>query len=123
MSKLQSMTGFSSATNTANNRRMACEMRSVNGKNLDIRLRLPNGFEPLEAEIKKCISAKIARGNLQVSVSVEDDGQVPSIAINEDAFSSIARQATALARENGVASPTADGILAVRGVVTTDDVA
>ena len=40
-----------------------------------------------------------------------------------EAFSNIARQATALARENGLASPTADGILAVRGVVTTDDVA
>lgn len=123
MSKLQSMTGYSSATTTANNRRMTCEMRSVNGKNLDIRLRLPNGFEPLEAEIKKCVSAKIARGNLQVSVSIEDDSQAQSIAINEEAFSNIARQATALARENGVASPTADGILAVRGVVTTDDVA
>lgn len=121
MSKLQSMTGFASATNTVNNRRMTCEMRSVNGKNLDIRLRLPNGFEPFEAEIKKCIAAKITRGNLQVSVSIEDDSEAPSIVINEEAFSSIARQATALARENGVASPTADGILAVRGVVIADD--
>ena len=50
MSKLQSMTGFASATNTSNNRQIICEMRSVNGKNLDIRLRLPAGFEAFEAE-------------------------------------------------------------------------
>lgn len=121
MTNLQSMTGFASATNTTNNRRIICEMRSVNGKNLDIRLRVPNGFEVLETELKKCISAKISRGNLQVSISIDDGNDAAGIIIDQDAFSSIANQATTLATENGVAPPTADGILAVRGVVISDD--
>lgn len=121
MSKLQSMTGFASATNTSNDRRIICEMRSVNGKNLDIRLRVPTGFDAFETEYKKCISAKIARGNLQVSISIDDAKNAPSIKIDQEAFSSIASQATAIAKQHGVAAPTADGILAVRGVVISDD--
>jgi len=123
MTNLQSMTGFASASILTNGRQIICEMRSVNGKNLDIRIRAPNGFEAVEAEIKKCISAKIARGNLQVSISIDDDNDRPSTAIDHDAFSSIANQATTLAKQSGVAAPTADGILAVRGVVTFEDTA
>lgn len=121
MPSLQSMTGFASATNSIENKQVTCEMRSVNGKNLDIRLRLPAGFEELESEIKKCVAAKISRGNLQVSISLDGGADASSIIVDKDAFSSIANQATALAKENGVAAPTADGILAVRGVVISDD--
>lgn len=121
MPKLQSMTGFASAATTASNRHFICEMRSVNGKNLDIRLRVPNGLEAIESEIKKCITAKISRGNLQVSISIDQGSDASFISIDQDAFATIAKQATALANENGVAAPTADGILAVRGVVTSDD--
>lgn len=121
MSKLQSMTGFASATKSTENRQITCEIRSVNGKNLDIRLRLPTGFEALESEIKKAVSSKISRGNLQISISVDDLGDISPVTIDPNAFASIARQALSLANEHGVAPPTADGILGIRGIVKVDD--
>jgi uncharacterized protein (TIGR00255 family) len=121
MSELQSMTGFASATNASDNRQIICEMRSVNGKNLDIRVRVPAGFEAYETEIKKSIAAKIARGNLQVSISIDDSKNSSALIIDQEAFSAIAGQAIALAKKHDVAAPTCDGILAVRGVVIADD--
>lgn len=123
MSELQSMTGFASTTQSVGGRQLSCEMRSVNGKSLDIRLRLPSGLEAMEAEIKKRISAKIARGNIQVSISVDASSSQAFMSIDEEAFVALAKQASRLAQASNIAPPTTDGILAVRGIVSGDDAA
>lgn len=121
MSALQSMTGFGSGSAQAVGRTINCEMRSVNGKNLDIRVRLPAGLEAVEAQIKKRIAALIARGNLQVSISVDAEKMAGGPVINRELFSAIASEGRALAVEHGLAAPTTDAILAMRGVILTDD--
>ena len=121
MPELQSMTGFSSATQSIGGRQITCEMRSVNGKSLDIRLRLPTGLEAMETDIKKRIANEIARGNIQVSVSVDASSSQPFLSIDEGVFVALARQALRLAQANNLAPPTTDGLLAVRGIVSTDD--
>jgi uncharacterized protein (TIGR00255 family) len=121
MSALQSMTGFGSGSAQADNRVVTCDMRSVNGKSLDIRVRLPSGLEAVEAQIKKRIAQSIARGNVQVSISVDTAKSANSPVINRDLFSAIAKEGRALAVEHGLAAPTTDAILAVRGVILTED--
>ncbi|KPB02407.1 YicC/YloC family endoribonuclease [Ahrensia marina] len=121
MSALQSMTGFGSGSAQADNRVVTCDMRSVNGKSLDIRVRLPSGLEAVEAQIKKRIAQSVARGNVQVSISVDTTKAANSPVINRDLFSAIAKEGRALAIEYGLAAPTTDAILAVRGVILTED--
>lgn len=121
MSALQSMTGFGSGSAQADNRVVTCDMRSVNGKSLDIRVRLPSGLEAVEAQIKKRIAQSVARGNVQVSISVDTAKAANSPVINRDLFSAIAKEGRALAVEHGLAAPTTDAILAVRGVILTED--
>lgn len=121
MSALQSMTGFGSGSVQVGNRTVICDMRSVNGKNLDVRMRLPSGLEAVEAQIKKRIAKLIARGNLQVSISVDTAKSGNGPVINRELFSAIAQEGRALAVEHGLAAPTTDAILAMRGVIITED--
>ena len=66
-----SMTGFGRAEVDAGALgAIVWELRSVNGKSLDIRLRLPPGLESLEPEIRRRAAGRLSRGNLQVSVQV-----------------------------------------------------
>ena len=67
---IQSMTGFARHEGEVAGFRFVWELRSVNGKNLDVRLRLPQGFEALEQPVRKAVAAALTRGNLQVSLSV-----------------------------------------------------
>ncbi|MDZ7823334.1 MAG: YicC/YloC family endoribonuclease [Ahrensia sp.] len=121
MKKLQSMTGFGTATKANARLSATCEMRSVNGKSLDLRLRVPPSFEELEPAIKKRIAQFVERGNIQVSVTIEELSANPAIQIDELTFSALAKQAVRLAKQYGVAPPTADGILGARGVILSQD--
>lgn len=121
MAELQSMTGFASATASVGGAQLVCDIRSVNGRSLDIKLRLPAGLEALEARIRKRAAGRLARGNVQIAVSVDRAGPNQASTIDDALFRTLAASASALATETGVAPPTADGLLAARGVVISDD--
>lgn len=103
---VKSMTGFArlsgSLTQATDNQQTnstpawVIELRSVNGKGLDLRLRLPPGFEAIEQDIKKSLSAKLSRGNVSLNLNLslfQDQGRIE---LNETAFSdllAIAKQA------------------------------
>lgn len=118
---IQSMTGFATARRTIGAVQVNCDIRSVNGRSLDIKLRIPPGLEALEPGLKKRIAGRIARGNMQVSVGAEVTAATVPVAIDADAFRHMAAQAMALSAETGLAPPTTDGLLQVRGVVLTED--
>lgn len=121
MAELQSMTGFASAARASEGHEVACDIRSVNNKGLDIRLRLPPGLESFETEIKKRASQRFVRGSIQVFVAVTGTAAAPSARIDEDLFRELAADALKLAAACRVSPPTADGLLAVRGVVLSDE--
>lgn len=121
MAELQSMTGFASAAATIGGAQLVCDIRSVNGRSLDIKLRLPAGLDALETRIRKRAGSRLARGNVQIAVSVDRAGPNQASTIDGPLFRALAVSATALASETGVAPPTADGLLAARGVVVSDD--
>ncbi|MGF7161082.1 uncharacterized protein (TIGR00255 family) [Rhodoligotrophos appendicifer] len=114
---LTSMTGFGRADGTEGDLAWAWEIRSVNGKGLDIRSRLPAGFEALEAIVREQSSARLRRGNCQVSLAVERSGSAAEIRINEQALDGIL---AAIARLNGRVSPEPpriEALLGLRGIL------
>src|SRR4051812_3573066 len=86
---LQSMTGFARSEGSSGRNRFAWELRSVNGKGLDVRLRLPGGLEKLEPEIRRLISEKFSRGNLQVSLTLSVTETKVEAVLNRDALSAV----------------------------------
>lgn len=121
MTAVQSMTGFASAARSAAGLDITCDIRSVNNKGLDIRLRSPAGLEALEPAVKKLVGEHVARGSIQISLNVRSAAAEAAAGLDEERFRALADAATRLARECSVHPPTADGILAVRGIVMTDE--
>ena len=72
--RIQSMTGFSRKQGSFNDISWTWEMRSVNGKGLDLRMRIPPGFDDLEQPTRRQLANQFARGNIQVNL---DDYAIP----------------------------------------------
>jgi uncharacterized protein (TIGR00255 family) len=114
---LQSMTGFARREGTSGRSRWAWELRSVNGKGLDFRLRLPQGLERLETDIRKLVTERFSRGNLQVGLSVSvDESRVEAI-VNQEALSTVLALREQLAGAIDPAPLRLDTLLAIRGIV------
>ena len=102
---LQSMTGFGATTGQAGDVGWAWEVRSVNGRGLDIRMRLPEGAEALEPVLRAAIAKKISRGNvsLNLKLSQASDSAVPALnSENLEAVIWAATQAKDIAEANGL---------------------
>jgi uncharacterized protein (TIGR00255 family) len=114
---LSSMTGFARADGSASGVRWTWEVRSVNGKGLDIRLRLPPGHEGIELGARERCAARLSRGNLQATLSVDADSTAPRIKINEDVLAEVVKAMEWIGGRLNVQPPTLDGILSIRGVL------
>jgi len=114
---LQSMTGFARREGTSGRGRWAWELRSVNGKGLDIRLRLPPGLERLETDVRKSIADRLSRGNLQVSLSLSVEESRVEVVVNQDALAAVLALRDQLV---GIVDPAPlrlESLMAVRGLV------
>jgi uncharacterized protein (TIGR00255 family) len=115
---IESMTGFALCqTAGPGGARISCEIRSVNGKSLDARLRLPAGLERLETQVRQIVQAKIARGNLQLTVTQEEGEAASSLHINNALVGEILALSSALRDRHGLAMPTIGELLSMRGVL------
>ncbi|MBB4955873.1 uncharacterized protein (TIGR00255 family) [Agrobacterium vitis] len=115
---LQSMTGFARNEGSYGRYRWAWELRSVNGKGLDIRLRLPQGMEGLESEIKAVIGQHLSRGNLQVALSLSVSDNRMEAVVNEDALSAVLALRAQLGPGVIADGPLSlDALLSIRGLV------
>ena len=84
-----SMTGFARRDGGGEGYRWTWELRSVNGKGLDIRLRLPPGFEYIEIAARERLSAGLARGNVQATLTTHQQPAAGRIRINEDVLAEV----------------------------------
>jgi uncharacterized protein (TIGR00255 family) len=116
---LKSMTGFARADGMHGDTSWHWEARSVNGRNLDLRLRLPSGFDGLEIRARSLTQEKLSRGNCTISLWVKRESGQTEIRLNEAAL----RQAQAVAERaqdvTGLKRPRLDTLLGMRGVVET----
>jgi len=117
------MTGFARAAGAGHAYRWTWELRSVNGKTLDVRLRLPPGFEHLEVPARERFGAGLQRGNVQAALTAQTEAGATRIRINEDVLTDVVQAMERIGRRIDVQPPTLDGILSVRGVVETVDLA
>jgi uncharacterized protein (TIGR00255 family) len=114
------MTGFARAEGEAGGISWAWEMKSVNGKSLDLRLRLPSGFDALEPALRAGLSGQFRRGNFTATLIV-DRTTPPVVRVNRAALAQMIALMTQLSDEIVAAPPRLDGLLALRGVVETVD--
>lgn len=119
---LQSMTGFSRASGETAQAAIAWELRSVNGKSVELRLRLPPGMERIEPLARQAVQQRFSRGNIQATLSLtRAAGAQPQPVINEAFLKDVADLARRLEKQFGAAPATADGLLALRGVLEVPD--
>jgi uncharacterized protein (TIGR00255 family) len=118
---LQSMTGFARSVADQNGAVIAWEVKSVNGKSLEARLRLPPGFERIEAPARQAIQKRFSRGNVLASLSIVKAGLLVQPVVNEAFLKELAGLARRLEEQFGVGPATADGLLALRGVLEMPD--
>jgi uncharacterized protein (TIGR00255 family) len=116
------MTGFARATGTMpDGIPFTWELRSVNGRGLDVRLRLPGGLDALEAPLREAAGARFARGNITANLTVKREDRAPKLVLDQAAL----ERAMALVRElaermPGAAAPRPEAVLALPGVLRTE---
>jgi uncharacterized protein (TIGR00255 family) len=115
---LASMTGFARAEGEEFGISWVWEMKSVNGKSLDLRLRLAPGFDSLEPQLRALLAQRFRRGNFSVSLAVARTAPV-AVRVNREALAQLVALMNELAVEIEAAPPRIDGLLALRGVVET----
>jgi uncharacterized protein (TIGR00255 family) len=119
---ISSMTGFAREAGAAGNLNWAWELKSVNGRNLDVRVRVPPGFDAVGEEARKLVSAALTRGAVQVGLTVQRvEARRTAVRINTEVLMSLADAIRALPPGLPFQPATMDGLLQVRGVVEVDD--
>ncbi len=117
MSTLSGMTGFGRADGAGEGWTWSVEARSVNGRNLEVRFRGPNGFDRLERAAKAAGQARFARGQVTIGVQAKrTEAGEAAVTINAAVLARYLTLANELA-EDGATPPSADGLLALRGVI------
>jgi uncharacterized protein (TIGR00255 family) len=118
---LSSMTGFARSHGVSGAYAWAWEIKSVNGKGLDLRLRLPSGWDAVEAPVRARTAETLARGSIQAGLSVERSGAAPVVRINAAVLEAVLASMRQLARQTEASPPTLDGLLALKGVMEVSD--
>ena len=114
---LSSMTGFARADSVVGATAWAWEIKSVNSKGLDVKLRLPPGFDAAEQVIRQKIAAQVTRGSLFASLSVKREAATSEVKVNEAVLAQVLEAVRLITERLDVRAPAVDGILGIRGVV------
>jgi uncharacterized protein (TIGR00255 family) len=117
MLKLSSMTGFGRAEGASGAWSWAVEARSVNGRNLEVRFRGPPGFDGLERIAREAAQTRFQRGQLNISLQARRAASQGSARINRELLQRYLELSDELTSAGHAISPSADGLLALRGVV------
>jgi uncharacterized protein (TIGR00255 family) len=118
---LSSMTGFARGQGVSGAYAWSWEVRSVNGKGLEIRLRWPPGWEAIDQPVRARSAAALMRGTVHASLTIERQGVQPIVKVNEDVLAAVLSTMHDLAGKVDAAAPRLDGILAIKGVVEVHD--
>jgi uncharacterized protein (TIGR00255 family) len=115
---IASMTGFARTEAASGDRQWVWELRSVNGRGLDIRCRLPNGYDALDPIVRAAVAQRCRRGNVSVTLT-ESRQQRPRLSVNREALDQVLAIMAELKADAGIAAapPRLDGLLALPGVI------
>jgi uncharacterized protein (TIGR00255 family) len=114
---LSSMTGFARGQGVAGSYAWSWEIKSVNAKGLDLRLRLPPGWDAVEVLARTRGAEKLSRGTVYANLAVVRKGVAPTVKLNEPVLNAVLATLRSLEGKVEAAPPRLDGILALKGVI------
>ncbi len=119
---LRSMTGFGAASREDGDLVLSAEVRSVNHRHLNIKLRIPHDLAALEPEIEALVKKRLERGAVSITISYEQASQVPTTSIDPLVAKRYHEELTSVAKRLGIdATVSMDTLLGLPGVVTSSD--
>jgi uncharacterized protein (TIGR00255 family) len=120
---LSSMTGFARGQGAVGAYRWVWEIRSVNAKGLDLRLRLPPGWDAIEPVLRARAAEVLSRGTLHATLNVEREGAAPVVKVNDEVLQAVIATLNSLSDRMEAEPARLDGILAIKGVIEVTDAA
>ncbi|MDO8981289.1 MAG: YicC/YloC family endoribonuclease [Afipia sp.] len=114
---LSSMTGFARSHGTSGPYAFEWELKSVNAKGFDFRLRVPAGWDDVETAARKRATELLSRGTVYANLTVKRTGAASVVRINEDVLSSILKVAGEISARTDAVAPSVDGLLGIKGVL------
>ena len=96
---LKSMTGFGRAEQTVNNKTFLVEIKSLNGKQFEMQLRLPALLRPYEFDIRNILQEQLVRGTIDCNIIIKQNGSSKPVNINTDLIKAYYLQIEELAGE------------------------
>ncbi len=118
---LSSMTGYARAQGGVPGITFSVEIKTVNSRGLDIRMRMMPGYDALEAEIRRRIGKAISRGSVTVNLNVEREGEGGRVVVNRQALDAVLDAIKEIGALTNSPRPTPDGILGLKGVLEQHD--
>ena len=114
---LQSMTGFARAEGGEGDTRWTWEAKSVNARNLDIRVRMPHGHDSLEPQARSLAAERFSRGALSLHLSIRQTERAPDVRVNEDVLERLTAIHRFLQERIGAPPPRLEALMALPGVL------
>ncbi len=115
---IASMTGFARSSGSVEGYNWNWEAKSVNGKGLDVRCRLPQGFEEIDVEARNTTGKTFKRGNFNLILTIQETSRQSQYQVNQELLDQLVETATQIRAESKeFDKPSLDGLLAVRGVI------
>jgi uncharacterized protein (TIGR00255 family) len=118
---LESMTGFARSGAGLSGVSIVWELKSVNGKSLDIRLRLPPGWDRLEPVVRQKLQAAMQRGSVQAALTLDVGAAPARLAVNEALVDELVALASRLSERLALSPPSIAELMSVRGVVESSE--
>src|SRR6478609_10722437 len=118
---LSSMTGFARADGVSGNYAWHWEIKSVNAKGLELRLRVPPGWDAIESPLRGRAAEALGRGTIHANLTVQRASVTPVVRVNEPVLAAVLSTIDEVAKRANAAPPTVDGILALKGVIEVID--
>lgn len=111
------MTGFARSQRSQGAWRLSWEIKSVNAKGLDLRLRTPPGFDPMEQDARNRIGKKLTRGACYATLTAQRESAAPEIRVNEAALANLRAALAKIPAGDNLRPASLDGLLAIKGIV------
>lgn len=118
---ISSMTGFGRSEGAGPGYVWAWEARSVNGRGLDVRLRLPPGCEAIEPALREAVAKRFQRGNVSATLTLDRQATGGRVRLNEVVFGDVLKAAERAAELSGGSRPETAALLAIKGVLEQSD--
>ncbi|WP_414471553.1 YicC/YloC family endoribonuclease [Microvirga sp. M2] len=118
---IASMTGFAREAGVTGPYQWAWELKTVNGRGLEVRVRTPSGLDAVGEEARGLILKALTRGQGQLNLSMSRASTAPRLRVNQEVLQSLLSAVGGLSLPDNVKPASLDGLLAVRGVVELDE--